>query len=69
MLIRVIQDLTTIIVLGNKYNRNIYHAKDMANIFQFYFDTDEEETPDNIKEDSTKIKTSPASCKNEKNNL
>jgi CubicO group peptidase (beta-lactamase class C family) len=31
--IRMIQDSVTIIVLGNKYNANIYHAKDMESIF------------------------------------
>ncbi|RNI33588.1 class A beta-lactamase-related serine hydrolase [Hanamia caeni] len=31
--IRMIQDSVTIIVLGNKYNRNIYLAKDMEKIF------------------------------------
>jgi hypothetical protein len=29
----MIQDSVTIIVLGNKYNRNIYQAKKMAAIF------------------------------------
>ena len=31
--IRMIQDSVTIIVLGNKYNRNIYEAKDMEGYF------------------------------------
>jgi CubicO group peptidase (beta-lactamase class C family) len=31
--IRMIQDSVTIIVLGNKYNRNIYMAKDMEKFF------------------------------------
>lgn len=31
--IRMIQDSVTIIVLGNKYNRNIYLAKDMEKLF------------------------------------
>jgi CubicO group peptidase (beta-lactamase class C family) len=31
--IRMIQDSVTIIVLGNKYNRNIYLAKDMEKFF------------------------------------
>ncbi len=31
--IRMIQDSVTIIVLGNKYNRAIYQAKKMAEIF------------------------------------
>jgi len=29
----MIQDSVTIIVLGNKYNSNIYHAKDLESIF------------------------------------
>ncbi len=31
--IRMIQDSVTIIVLGNKYNANIYHSKDLESIF------------------------------------
>lgn len=33
---KLIQDSTTIIVLGNKFNRNIYQAKKIAGIFQGY---------------------------------
>lgn len=43
MLMRLIQDSATIIILGNKYNRNVYQAKKMANIFSPYFETDEED--------------------------
>lgn len=32
--IRLVQDTATIIVLGNKQNSNIYHAKDMEGIFR-----------------------------------
>ena len=50
MLMRLIQDSATIIILGNKYNRNVYDAKKLANIFSFYFgpngETDEEERSD-----------------------
>ncbi len=46
MLMRLIQDSATIIILGNKYNRNVYQAKKMANIFSPYLDVDEEEKPD-----------------------
>ncbi len=45
--IRLIQDSATIIVLGNKENHAIYHAKDLSNIFGNYFDEggdDEAET-------------------------
>lgn len=33
---RLIQDSATIIVLGNRFNRNIYHCNKMANIFDSY---------------------------------
>ncbi|MEO6732696.1 MAG: serine hydrolase domain-containing protein [Ferruginibacter sp.] len=43
--IRLVEDSATIVVLGNKYNRGIYHAKDLANLFGNYFgDGGEEET-------------------------
>ncbi|MBA2248710.1 MAG: beta-lactamase family protein [Chitinophagaceae bacterium] len=66
VLLRLVQDSVTIIVLGNKYNRNIYKAKEMANIFQPYFEKDEEEKPENIKEDTlqAKVQTLPQSSKN-----
>jgi CubicO group peptidase (beta-lactamase class C family) len=43
ILMRLIEDSATIIVLGNKYNRSIYQAKQLANIFQPYFGTEEED--------------------------
>ena len=43
MLMRLIQDSATIIILGNKYNRNVYKAKELANTFSPYFKTDEDE--------------------------
>ncbi len=43
--IRLLQDSATIIVLGNKYNRGIYHANKLSNIFGDYLaGRDEEET-------------------------
>lgn len=39
LLIRLIEDTATIIILGNKYNRSIYDAKQLANIFSSYFTT------------------------------
>ena len=48
MLMRLIEDSVTIIILGNRFNRNVYKAKDMANVFSTYFETDEEEN-DSIK--------------------
>jgi CubicO group peptidase (beta-lactamase class C family) len=50
MLMRLMQDSATIIILGNKYNRNVYQAKKMANIFSPYFETDEEDRSENGKE-------------------
>ncbi len=41
--IRLIQDSATIIVVSNKFNRGVYHAKDMANLFADYGATEEEE--------------------------
>jgi len=34
--IRLIEDSATIIVVGNKFNRNIYHAREMAELFGDY---------------------------------
>ena len=48
--IRMIQDSVTIIVLGNKYNRNIYQAKKMAEIFDPSSVLEDEEKPANIKD-------------------
>ncbi|MEO6547911.1 MAG: serine hydrolase, partial [Ferruginibacter sp.] len=43
--IRLLEDSATIVVLGNKYNQGIYHAKDLANLFGNYFgDAGEEES-------------------------
>ncbi len=45
---RLIQDSATIIIIGNKFNRNIYHAKDLATIFdKNYTSTDDDETENN----------------------
>jgi len=35
---RLIQDSATIIVLGNRYNTNIYHSNKIANVFAGYFE-------------------------------
>jgi hypothetical protein len=32
----LIQDSATIIIIGNKFNRNIYHAKELAGLFGNY---------------------------------
>ncbi|MEP6594767.1 MAG: serine hydrolase domain-containing protein [Ginsengibacter sp.] len=47
ILVRLIEDSATIIALGNKFNRAIYDAKKLANIFQHYFDTDEDDKVEN----------------------
>ncbi|MBL0355493.1 MAG: beta-lactamase family protein [Chitinophagaceae bacterium] len=41
--VRLIEDSATIIVMGNKFSRNIYHAKDMAALFGDYGNGMEEE--------------------------
>ena len=43
--IRLIEDSATIIVVGNKYNRGIYHAKDMAVLFGNFTGLKDEEEP------------------------
>ena len=48
--LRLLPDSVTIIIIGNKYNRNIYHAKDMANLFGDYDGTGlEEDETENAK--------------------
>ena len=54
MLMRLVQDSATIIILGNKYNRNVYQAKKLANIFSNYFITDEEDKTENLQDTATK---------------
>ncbi|MEO6455826.1 MAG: serine hydrolase domain-containing protein, partial [Ginsengibacter sp.] len=43
ILIHLVEDSATIIVLGNKYNRSVYEAKKLANVFGPYFNIKEEE--------------------------
>ncbi|UAY53612.1 serine hydrolase domain-containing protein [Ferruginibacter albus] len=40
---RIIQDSATIIVIGNRYDRNIYRAKELASVFGNYGEDDNEE--------------------------
>lgn len=56
MLMRLVQDSATIIILGNKYNRNVYDAKKLANIFSPYFAQkgQEGETDEEIKTEPVK---------------
>ncbi len=52
--IRLIEDSATIIVVGNKFNRNIYHAKEMAPLFGDYGGAmEEEEEQSSTKKDTT----------------
>jgi CubicO group peptidase (beta-lactamase class C family) len=54
MLMRLIQDSATIIILGNKYNRNVYQAKKLANSFSTYFEFDEEEKSEMVQDTASK---------------
>jgi len=54
--IRLISDSATIIVLGNKFNRNIYHAKDLAVIFGNNYKSDEDEEPNNAHKPKSIVK-------------
>jgi hypothetical protein len=49
--IRMIQDSATIIVLGNKYNSNIYKAKDMESFFDDNIGPTDEENAEMSKEE------------------
>ncbi len=52
--IRLIQDSATIIIIGNKYNRNIYKAKKLAPVFGNYPSVDEgDEAENNVQPSST----------------
>ena len=66
MLMRLVQDSTTIIILGNKYNRNVYDAKKMANIFSNYFETDEVDKTEYLKESDLNIGKSSDALVNKK---
>jgi len=54
--IRLLQDSATIVVLGNKENHGIYHAKDLANYFGNYFGDGWEEEPEPVKPAKTILK-------------
>jgi hypothetical protein len=47
--IRLLKEDATIIVIGNKYNRNVYHAKKLCDLFGNYYSGDEEEENDSSK--------------------
>jgi CubicO group peptidase (beta-lactamase class C family) len=48
--VRLLDEDATIIIIGNKYNRNIYKAKDLSNIFSNYFETDSDEDVESSKD-------------------
>jgi len=64
VLMRLIEDSATIIILGNKYNRKIYDAKLLANVFQQYFNTDQDDESE--KEGSLSADTSNAASSGKK---
>ena len=47
--IRLLQDSATIIVIGNKFTKAIYHAKILANIFGEYYSTEVEDETDALR--------------------
>ena len=49
---RLLQDSATIILIGNKFNRNIYRAKDLAAIFGSYADSGDDDESENSKDTS-----------------
>ena len=52
--IRLLKEKATIIVIGNKFTRSIYHAKILSSIFgNYYLPVDEEETV--VQQDSIKL--------------
>ena len=50
---RLIQDSATVILIGNKFNHNIYKAKDLSNIFGNYGDGDDDELDNSPEQSST----------------
>ena len=47
--IRLLKENATIIVIGNKFTRSIYHAKILCNLFGDYYTGEEDEENDNLK--------------------
>lgn len=52
--VRLIQDDATIIIVGNKFNKNIYHGRELANLFGSYTPVHEEEENETNKDTVTK---------------
>lgn len=67
--IRLIEDSATIIVLGNKINRNIYHAREMAEMFGNYMGGAEEEESAPIKTDTGTKKSSSIQSARQKSGM
>jgi CubicO group peptidase (beta-lactamase class C family) len=69
--VRLVQDDATIIIIGNKFNRNIYHGRDLANLFGNYSPISDEEENDPAKNAATdtailnqvQVKAAPARVK------
>ncbi|MBC7888616.1 MAG: beta-lactamase family protein [Ferruginibacter sp.] len=59
--IRLLEDSATIVVLGNKENHGIYHAKDLASLFGNYFGDGGEEEAEGVKAIAPVVKKVPAS--------
>ena len=55
--VRLIKDSATIIVIGNKFTRAIYHAKALANIFGDYFTPETEDETENSRSPDSLIKS------------
>jgi CubicO group peptidase (beta-lactamase class C family) len=51
--VRLLADTVTIIVVSNKFNRAVYHAKEMASVFGNYEDFDEEDEALQTKDSTT----------------
>ncbi|MEO5890477.1 MAG: serine hydrolase domain-containing protein [Ferruginibacter sp.] len=61
--IRLVEDSATIVVLGNKYDRSIYHARDLANFFGNYFGEGEEEESEPAKAADRTVRRSKQAIK------
>lgn len=55
--IRLVQDSATIIVLGNRYDRSIYHANRLADIFGNYLGSKDDDEQENSEKQPTKTIT------------
>ena len=65
--IRLTEDSATIIVLGNKYNRGIYHANALSNLFGNYLAQRDDEEIETLKSPELRKKPKMRSAKIKKN--